>query len=359
MADKESSEIIQPMSQPQPTPPTIIIQNKISSGVLWRIMACIGWLGLLLCIPIIFSLALSSSEYYDTTEGVSEKFVSGSKTADDKIAIINVKGVIMEGEGYVRDQIELVKKDKKVKAIVVRVDSPGGTVTGSDYILHHLKELKKEREIPLVVSMGAIAASGGYYVSMAVEDEKDVIFAEPTTTTGSIGVIIPHYNVSGLMKDYNVVDDSIMSHPRKQMLTMTRPMSDENRAILQEYVNQSFTRFKDIVKEGRPVFEKDPEKLDKLATGEIFTANQALDAGLIDKIGFVEEAIARAAELAKIDVKKTRVVTYKQPTALFDLGFAQSKAMNLNEMLEMSAPKAYYLSSYLPPVVSSFRLGAN
>ncbi|MEW4452901.1 signal peptide peptidase SppA [Bremerella sp. JC817] len=359
MAQSDPSDIVQPISQQSPTAPQpIVIQNYPSSSLGWRILAAMGWMGVFLCIPIILGQAISSASYYDTTEGVSEKYVSGSKSADDKIAIINVKGVIMEGEGYIRKQIDLVKEDKDVKAVVVRVDSPGGTVTGSDYILHHLKELKKERDIPLVVSMGSMATSGGYYVAMAVENEKDAIFAEPTTTTGSIGVIIPHYNISGLMKEYNVEDDSIMSHPRKQMLTMTREMPEEHREILQEYVNQAFGRFKDIVKEGRPDFAANPEKLDVLATGEIFTANQALDNGLVDKIGFVEEAVARAAELASIDPKTSRVVTYEQPTALFDLGLAQGKAMNWDKMLELSAPKAYYISSYLPPVMSSFPFGS-
>lgn len=358
MANQDSSDMVQPIPD-HPAPQQIIIQNKSGGSILWRIVAAIGWIGVLFCVPIILGQAISSANYYNTTEGVSEKYFSGDKSADDKIAIISITGVIMQGEGYIRKQIDLVREDKDVKAVVVRVNSPGGTVTGSDYILHHLKKLKEERDIPLVVSMGAMATSGGYYVAMAVEDEPDSIFAEPTTTTGSIGVIIPHYNIAGLMQEYHVEDDSIMSHPRKQMLAMTRELSPENREILQEYVNQAFTRFKDIVKEGRPKFAADPEKLDVLATGEIFTANQALDSGLVDQIGFIEEAIDRAAELGNLDTKKTRVVTYEQPVSLFDLGLAQSEAMNWDKLLEMSAPKAYYISSYLPPVMSSFRLGAN
>lgn len=358
MSKSDSSDIVQPIPDPHPAPQPIIIQHNSSGSILWRIAAAIGWLGLLFCIPIILVQAVSSANYYNTTEGVDEKFHSGSKTASDKIAVINVKGVIMEGEGYVRKQIDLVREDKNVKAVVVRVDSPGGTVTGSDYILHHLKKLKEERDIPLVVSMGSIATSGGYYVAMAVGEQEDSIFAEPTTTTGSIGVIIPHYDLSALMKDLKIEDDSIMSHPRKQMLSMTRDMPEEHREILQEYVTQAFTRFKEIVMDGRPEYKKHPEKLDELATGEIFTAGQALDSGLVDKIGFVEEAIERAAELAGIDAEKTRIVTFKEPVALFDLGLAQGRALSWDKMLELSAPKAYYLSSYLPPIVSSFPIGS-
>ena len=341
---------------PPPPPPQIVIQS--SSSLLFRIIAGIGWLGLLLCVPIILGQAITYSEYYNSSGGVIEKYHSQSKTGTDKIAVINVKGVIMSGEGYVGHQIKLARADENVKAIVVRVDSPGGTVTGSDFILHHLNKLREEKEVPIVVSMGSMAASGGYYVAMAVGDEKDTIFAEPTTTTGSIGVIIPHYGISGLMEKYDIADDSIMSHPRKQMLSMTRAMPAEHRDILQNYVNEAFGRFKDIVKDGRPAFKADPAKLDVLATGEIFTANQALKSGLVDKIGFVDDAIKRAAELASLDVEKTRVVTYEQPTSLFSIASMsqQKPGVSLETVLEMTAPKAYYLSSYVPPVIKNIRL---
>ena len=101
--------------------------------------------------------------------------VNGAKFADNKVAIISISGVIMSGEGYVKNQIDRARDDSSVKAVVVRLDSPGGTVTGSDYIFHHLDKLRQEKGIPLVVSMGSIATSGGYYVSMAVgEQEKSI-----------------------------------------------------------------------------------------------------------------------------------------------------------------------------------------
>jgi len=345
-------EYVAPIPENNPQPQIIIQQS--GGSILWKIVAGLGWLGILFCVPIILALAISSADYYNTTEGVTEKYYQGDKTASDKIAVIDVSGVIMEGEGYVKHQIDLVREDKSVKAVVVRVNTPGGTVTGSDYILHHLKKLHEDRDIPLVVSMGAMATSGGYYVAMAVEDQEDSIYAEPTTTTGSIGVIVPHYDISGLMDEYNIKDDSIMSHPRKQMLTMTRSMPEEHREIIQNYVNQAFGRFKEIVQSGRPKFEEDPAALDKLATGEIFTAQQALASGLVDKIGFVEEAIERAAELADIDAKKSRVVRYTAPVSLFSFGSMQQRPMNLQSLLEMSTPQAYYLCSYVPPVFSSY-----
>jgi protease-4 len=266
--------------------------------------------------------------------------------------------VIMEGDGFVKQQIDRIREDDDVKAIVVRVDSPGGTVTGSDYIYHHLKKLREEKKVPVVVSMGSIAASGGYYVSMAVGDQKDAIYAEPTTTTGSIGVIIPHYDLSGLLARFDVKDDSIASHERKQMLSMTRPIPPEHREIIEKHLDYMFVRFKSIIKEGRPVFAKDGEALDKLATGEVFTAEQALENGLIDKIGFVEEVIDRAHELAGLDKSNTRVIRYERPAELFDFyGVAQARAggIGLPQLLDLAAPRGWYLATSLPAIASSRR----
>ncbi|RMF88450.1 MAG: signal peptide peptidase SppA, partial [Planctomycetota bacterium] len=99
-----------------------------------------------------------------------EEFVSHNRFADNTIAIIRVEGLIVGGDGFVKKQIDTVAEDESVKAVVLRVDSPGGTVTGSDYIYHHLVEMRKKRDIPIVVSMGSLAASGGYYVSMAAKE---------------------------------------------------------------------------------------------------------------------------------------------------------------------------------------------
>jgi protease-4 len=348
-----------PANYPPPQP--IIIHQ--SGSLFWRIAAGIGWLGLMVAGIIVLSQWIGFAEYFDTTHGIEEKYVSGDKFASDKIAIISIEGVIMEGDGFVKQQIDRIREDSNVKAIVVRVDSPGGTVTGSDFIYHHLKKLKAEKKIPLVVSMGSMAASGGYYVSMAVEDQENAIFAEPTTTTGSIGVIIPHYNVAELMKEHGVVDDSIASHERKQMLSMTRDLSPEHRAIIQSYVDESFGRFKNIVKSGRSLFQKDGAALDQLATGEIFSADQALKHGLVDKIGFIEEAIDRALELAKLQKDDVRVVKFNKPaTLLGGLGAAEARQqLGLNQMnslssvLELSTPRAFYLFTSFPTLAISKR----
>jgi protease-4 len=142
------------------------------------------------------------------------------------------------------------------------------------------------------------------------------------------------------------------------MLSMTRPIPPEHREIIEEHLKYMFERFKSIIKEGRPAFHKDGAALDKLATGEVFTAEQAIENGLIDKIGFVEEAIERAHELAKLDKSKTRVVKYKRPAALFDFyGVAEARrtSFDLSQLLNLAAPRGWYLATSLPAIAASPR----
>ncbi len=295
--------------------------------------------------------------YFQTGTALEEKFHSGEWKSIEKIAVITVDGAILDGEGFVKSQIDQVRDDDSVKAVVVRVDSPGGSVTASDQLYHELKKLREDRKLPMVVSMGGIAASGGYYVSMAVGDEANSIFVEPTTWTGSIGVIIPHYNVANLMKQWNIENDSVKSHPLKDLGSFTKEMSVEERAILQALVDDSFARFKEIIKSGRPKFRDNPAELDKLATGQVFTAKQALDSGLADREGFLTEAIARAAELANVQAADVRVVKYQRVLGLSDVLIgptaSSSKYEELAQLLDLSTPRAYYMTSWLPPLVTS------
>jgi protease-4 len=300
--------------------------------------------------------------YYTPSDMPQEKYHSLDKHALKKIAIIDISGPILSVEdGFVKRQIDQVRNDPEVVAVVARIDSPGGTVTGSDYIYHHLRELIAERKIPLVVSMGSVCASGGYYTAMAVGERPDTIFAEPTTWTGSIGVIIPHFDLSGTLGTLGIRDDSIASGPYKQMGSLTRPMKDEERKLLQQLVDESFGRFKEIVTSGRPKFKDDPAALDAVATGQIFTAQQALERGLVDKIGFVEAAITRAAELADVNLSEVRCVKFeKKPTLLGE--FVGASAPNPGRaqvdwagLLDRLTPRAYYLWTWLPTAISSSR----
>jgi protease-4 len=289
----------------------------------------------------------------ETDGRVQEQFVSHQSAAHDKIAIISVEGVILEEDGFIKHEIDRAAHDANVKGVVLRVESPGGTVSASDYLYHHLGELRSK--MPIVVSMGGIAASGGYYLSMAVGDKPDTIFAEPTTWTGSIGVVIPHYNFAELMKTWGVKDDSIASHRLKTMGSFSKPMTDEERQIFQTLVDESFTRFKNIVKSGRPKFHKDPMALDKLATGQIFTADQALKDGLVDKIGYLDAAVDRAIQLAGVSADNVRVVKYKRELTLSSMfleGQSESRSLELAKMLDLAAPRAFFLWTTLPPMAT-------
>jgi protease-4 len=189
---------------------------------------------------------------------------------------------------------------------------------------------------------------------MAVGETPDVIFAEPTTWTGSIGVIIPHYDLSTLLDEWGIEEDSIASHPLKNMGSFAKDMTEKERAIFQELVDETFERFKEIVKSGRPKFKKDPEALDEVATGQVFTAEQALELGLVDKIDFVEGAVDRAIELAGLDEDDVRVVKYKRELTLADVFLGVRAAhdrLDLADVLDASVPRAYYLWSRVPPLV--------
>ncbi len=287
---------------------------------------------------------------------VREVHFSGKRLTSHKVAILRVEGLIADGEGYLKKQIDAIRDDDRVKAVVLRINSPGGTVSGSDYVYHHLTQLREDRQLPIVVSMGAICASGGYYIAMAVGDTPETIIAEPTTWTGSIGVIIPHYDLSGLLAEWKIQDDSIKSHPLKQLGSMTRPMSEEERAILQSLVNDSFDRFKEVVKSGRPHFREDPQALDAVATGAVFSTNQALDNGLVDAEGFLEDAIDRAIDLAGLDKDQVHVIEYERRFGLLEEMLMTSRArprINWQSWVERATPQAYYLYSALPNLLET------
>ncbi len=340
-------------------PPQIIVQQPPSAfGRFGK------WLLAALVVAVLFIIGLYSSyhSYFSPADMPQEKYHSLARHALKKIAVIDISGAILDGEdSFTKKQIDRVREDDDVIGVVARIDSPGGTVTGSDYLYHHLRELAEERELPLVVSMGGICASGGYYVAMAVGDRQDAIFAEPTTWTGSIGVIIPHYDLSGALASLNIEDDSLVSAPLKDMGSPTRPMTDEERKVLQTLVDESFAEFKAVVVSGRPKFKDDAAALDAAATGQIFTARQALERGLVDKIGFLEEAVERVLELTGETEESVRCVKYKAQPTLVDalVGANASSArrggLDLASLIDLTAPRAYYLWSWLPAAVSNSR----
>jgi protease-4 len=350
------------MSIESPLPTTRVILEQGGGRGRWggRLAWTIAGISLLVALGSV----AANARYFQQDSRLLEHHHSLSRTAPAKVAIVDVAGAILGGSGFARAQLDRIKEDASVRAVVLRVDSPGGTVSGSDELHYRLAAIARERDLPVVVSMGGIAASGGYYVAMANGGRDDVIFAEPSTLTGSIGVIIPHFDVSKLLKRFDIEDDSIASGPLKQMLSPTKErgpeLAERERAILQALVDEMFGRFKEIVKQGRP--KLDDAALARVATGQIFTAQQALDAGLVDRIGFLEDAVNRAVELAGLTATTARVVRYSRPRGflqeLVDGGIsAQSRGPGLAASLEAFAdwttPRAWYLCSWWPALVTS------
>ena len=349
---------------PRREPPMRVILEQ--GGMFGKFGARLPWILVIILILVVVSLYSAYKSYLNLNPQIHERFYALNPLGADKVAIINVEGTIMHTDGFAKWQIDQVRNDPSVKAVVLRVDSPGGTITGSHYLYHHLLKLQREKEqdggeFPLVVSMGGLAASGGYYISMAVGSTPDTIFAEPTTWTGSIGVVIPHYDFTALLEKWNIKDDSVASHPLKLMGSFTREPPEEyaakEQAIIEQLVADSFQDFKDIVKAGRPALAKDQKRLDEATTGQIFNAKQAHKLGLVDKLGFVEDAIDRAIELGGLDRDDVRVVKYLQPQGLFEqaIGLAAGKkgSVDLASLLDLTAPRAYYLCTWLPALLAT------
>ncbi len=347
-----------------PSPPRPAhARSRLPWGVLLVLVLLVAlFASVLFNVASLSLLAASGLVGMDGRAKVQEEFYSHNRHGSLKVAVVSIEGLILEGEGFVKRQLDHARRDAaagNLKAVVLRVDSPGGTVSGSDMVYHELRKFAEETKLPMVVSMGALAASGGYYVSMAVGETSRAIYAEPTTWTGSIGVIIPHYNAAELFDRWGIEEDSVASHPLKNMGSFARQMTDEERAIFQGLVDESFQRFKEVIRQGRPKFRHNPEVLDKLATGQIFTSQQAKQNGLVDEIGFLEDAVERAIELAGLKGREdeVQVVRYqKQPTVLDVLLGARARAepqVSLEMLLEMTTPRAYYLCTWLPPVAQS------
>ncbi len=191
---------------------------------------------------------------------LNEKMISGNDSAKEKVAVIQLDGVIMEGAlGYVHKQIEQAGKDKQVKAIVLRINSPGGSITASEDLHRKLTELttgKKNDKKPLVVSMGSMAASGGYYVAMPGQ----VIYAEKTTMTGSIGVYAAFPNIEAMGKQYGFAMEVIKAGDIKDSGSPFKKMNDEEKQVWQDMINDAYNQFLDVVVDGRKAVVVDDRK---------------------------------------------------------------------------------------------------
>lgn len=226
------------------------------------------------------------------------------KVSDNKIAIIYAQGEILGGEGDVniigegsiRRSLKEAREDKEVKAIVLRVDSPGGSALTSELIWREIEITKKTK--PVVVSMGNYAASGGYYIAC----NANKIIAEPTTITGSIGVFGTLPNLSQISKKYGINTSVVKTHENADGYSVFQPLSETQRNLATESVERIYSTFINRVAKGRKM---SPQAVDAIAQGRVWTGSEALKIGLVDKLGGLEIALQEAAKLAKIKEFKT------------------------------------------------------
>jgi protease-4 len=288
-------------------------------------------------------------------EPLQETRVAGAGA--DKIVLMDLSGTISEEEkgstlapepnmvAQFKEELKKAADDSAVKAVVLRINSPGGTVTASDILHHEVEVFKKQTGKKVIVSIMDLGASGGYYVAVA----GDKIVVHPTTVTGSIGVIMLTVNVQGLLEKIGVTGAAIKSGDKKDMGSPLRPMTEEERRLFQGIIDQMYDRFVSVVAAGRKGMTVDQVR--KAADGRVYTAQQALDLGLVDGIGYLDDAI----QLAKTEagLSKARIVTYVRPGSYKDNIYSQIPSgspqtvnlvnLDLRSFVQGGTPRFMYL----------------
>ncbi len=290
---------------PPPPPPGYYQQQYAPPPPPAERKSILGWagraLGGLLVSVLMFSVVLNvyffllfASQLQGST--IESTYQSGDRA--NKIVILPVKGAIDDDTALFMIAAIRDLKEAPPKAIVLRIDSPGGGVAPSDRIYHELKKFKAQNPtVPIIASYGSLAASGGYYVSA----QADEIFAEPTTITGSIGVIAQAFTVQDLMQKIGVTPEIVVAtkSDKKDTLSPFRAWTESDRSILRGILDNTHTRFIDIVFDGRKA-HLTRDQVERLATGAVFTTSQAISNKLVDTEGYLEDAIEAAKKKANI-----------------------------------------------------------
>lgn len=323
---------------------------------------CLGvFIVVLLCLSLLFNLLFLIGEFIGIAAGGAQRFrevvmSEGAPKATAKIAIIRINGVISGGESGmslgstpedIRQQFRQALDDSAVRAIVLAIDSPGGEVTASDDIYNIVRKARERKKV--VVSMGATAASGGYYAALGGSH----IMARDTTFTGSIGVIMQTLNYGELMGKVGLQMVTFKSGKMKDMLSGSRPSTPEEREYVQGLVMQTYGKFVGIVAAERNI----PEDIlrNGVADGRVLSGKDALEAKLIDEIGDLESAVKKAMELGR--APGATVVEYKAAESLSRylrfLGKAETKNVEINvgpqPALRLQPGRLYLLPEFLAP----------
>lgn len=255
---------------------------------------------------IVIAVVIFSSLITFTVSGLLRKPVDGIGIGRGEIAVIKVSGVISDADRYLQ-MLDRVEKNRNVKAVIIRVNSPGGVVGACQEIHDKIVEITEKK--PVVVSMESVAASGGLYISVGATK----IVANPGTITGSIGVILQTYNVSKLIKKIGIEVITVKSGPYKDLLNPFEKPDPKQIAVVQQLINNSYMQFVKAVAEGRhlPV-----EKVKKFADGRIFTGEEAKKLGLVDYLGNFDRAVEVARKLG--NCPEAKVVFIRQEGGLLD-----------------------------------------
>lgn len=257
----------------------------------------------------------------------------------DEIAVLYANGNIMIGEGYSGIQSEVYKKaikdlkeDERVKAVVLRINSPGGSADASEEILFELRELRKRK--PVIVSFGDVAASGGYYIAM----ESDSIFASPNTITGSIGVLGMIPTVKKLVNNIGITTDFVKTNRNSDFLkTIFNPISEEGMQVMTDMTENVYGRFVNHVSQARNMTY---EQVDAIGRGRVWSGSQALKLGLVDKIGTLDDAILAAAHKAGLDKYSVKSYPFKKDG--FEEFMKQFQGVKSEAILQEQLGQEYY-----------------
>jgi len=322
-------------------PPQVVVQVQYGNRWPRRIQRLVATI-------LIGSLLLNAWFLADplaySRPAIPEQFVDGEQGASDRIAIVHVEGMISPPftERWIR-QIRQAAKDDSVKGVLLSIDSPGGFVADSHQLHREIRKLSAKK--PVYVSMKRLAASGGYYIAVA-PGVQSRIFAEPTTWTGSIGVIIARYNATELARKIGVTMEPLVTGPLKDTLNPFRDMTAEEKKVWDAILKDSFDRFVSVIEDGRP--DLTAAAIRTLATGQIYTASQALANHLIDEIGYQEDAVIALA--ATLGLTSWETFEYRSTPGLIDaiLGAHIEPPTVTEQFMESTVPKAMYLASWNP-----------
>jgi len=330
-----------PISSLNAGPPT---NRPAGKGSGWKIF----W-GIVLAFSVIANAALLLmligviALFTTGQRGILAEEVIREGPARNKIAVINLQGVI-HGQlaSDIYQQLKVAGRDRRVKGLIVRVNSPGGTISASDQIYTQIKKFRSEHNIPVIAFMQGVAASGGYYTSVACEK----IIAEPTTITGSICVMFGHFVLKELLEQKLGIQPVIItSGPKKDWPSSFEPVTEEQRQYIQDkLIRPAYKRFVEVVADGRQSLTL--ADVNTLADGSIYGAEEALNLKLIDEIGYLDEAIELVKSLAKIE--KAQVIEYRRALTL--AGFLSARNRNIlsidrDKLYELGTPQILYLWS--------------